>query len=287
MADWLVGAGQPLAARVIANRLWHYHFGHGLVATTSDFGLRGRKPSNPELLEYLAGDLVSQGWSLKSLHKAILLSRTYQLSSEANERNVAIDPANESFWRFDRNRLDAEAIRDAILAISGGLDRSMGGPHPFPPKSGWGFTQHAPFKAVYDSRQRSVYLMTQRIQRHPFLALFDGADPNTSTSERSSTITPTQALFMMNDPFIHEQSALLARSSTSERSDDAGRLQLLYELAYARQPRADEVQAGADFLGRYTAGMQAAGVPADRQTAEAWAALARVVLTSNEFVYLD
>ena len=231
------------------------------MATTSDFGLRGRRPTHPALLDYLAGRLMAEGWSLKSLHKEIMLSRAYQMSSAPSERGSEIDPGNESIWRFDRGRLDAESIRDAILAISGGLDTTVGGPHPFPPASSWGFTQHAPFKAVYDSRQRSVYLMTQRIQRHPFLALFDGADPNVSTSERSSTTTPTQALFMMNDPFVHEQSTLIARRLLSERGDDAARLQLLYELAYARPPREQEAQAGVEFLARYASGLQTAGVP--------------------------
>jgi hypothetical protein len=129
--------------------------------------------------------------------------------------------------------------------------------------------------------------MTQRIQRHPFLALFDGADPNASTSERSSTTTPTQALFMMNDPLVHEQSLLVARRLVAERPDDAARLQLLYELAYARGASEGELAAGIEFLTQYAAGLQAAGVPADQQPAAAWAALARVVLTSNEFLYLD
>ena len=287
LADWLTAPGNPLTPRVIANRLWHYHFGQGLVATTSDFGLRGRRPTHPELLDYLAGRLMAEGWSLKSLHKEIMLSRAYQMSSAPSDRGSEIDPGNESIWRFDSGRLDAESIRDAILAISGGLDTTVGGPHPFPPANTWGFTQHAPFKAVYDSRQRSVYLMTQRIQRHPFLALFDGADPNVSTSERSSTTTPTQALFMMNDPFVHEQSMLIAKRLLGERGDDAGRLQLLYELAYARAPREPESQAGVEFLARYASGLQTAGVPGDQQTALAWAALARVIVTSNEFLYLD
>ncbi|HWC90784.1 MAG TPA: DUF1553 domain-containing protein, partial [Pirellulales bacterium] len=287
LADWLTAPSNPLTARVIVNRLWHYHFGHGLVATTSDFGLRGRKPSNADLLDYLAGKLMAEGWSLKALHKEIVLSRAYQMSSAANPRGGEIDPANDLVWRFDRQRLDAESIRDAMLAISGALDRSVGGAHPFPAPGSVGFTQHTPFKAVYDSRLRSVYLMTQRLQRHPFLALFDGADPNTSTPERTSTITPTQALFMMNDSFVHEQSDLTAARLLAATPDDSRRLELLYQLAFARAPDAREAQQAAEFVARYAAGLQTAGVPADQQQRGSWAALCRVIVTSNEFFYLD
>jgi len=134
------------------------------------------------------------------MHKMILLSRTYQLSSDEDAGDRALDPNNESLWRFDRRRLDAEAIRDSLLAVSGTLDRTMAGPHPFPPVNTWGFTQHAPFQAVYETKHRSVYLMTQRQCRQPYLALFDGADANASTAERSTTTVPTQALFFLNDP---------------------------------------------------------------------------------------
>ena len=232
LAEWLTRRSNPLTARVIVNRVWQYHFGRGLVPSPSDFGLRGRAPSHSELLDYLADTLVNQGWSLKRLHKQILLSRVYQLSSGDDNPAAQTDPANESWWKFDRRRLEAEAIRDAVLVTSGQLDRSPGGPHPFPPRTSWGFTQHAPFKAVYETNRRSVYLMTQRIQRHPFFAIFDGADPNTSTAERTLTTTPSQALFLMNDPFIHQQSEALARRLLATAEDDAQRIQLAFALVF-------------------------------------------------------
>src|SRR5258706_594008 len=139
----------------------------------------------------------------------MMLSAVYQLGSEDVGR--AADPANLLLAHYPRKRLDAESLRDSLLALGGNLDRSTGGQHPFPPLATWGFTQHNPFTAVYDSPRRSIYLMTQRLKRHPYLALFDGADTNASTPRRQDTTVPTQSLFLMNDPFVHEQAAGLAR----------------------------------------------------------------------------
>ena len=206
LANWLASSTNPLTARVMANRIWQWHFGRGLVATPSDFGLRGAPPTNRELLDWLAGRLIASGWSIKSLHRDIMLSETYQLASQDSSAefaaNAARDPDNLHHWRFNRLRLDAESLRDALLTASGQLDLARPGPHPFPPVSEWRWTQHAPFKAVYDSPHRSVYLMTQRFARHPYLALFDGPDPNTSTGLRTSSIVPTQALYLLNNPFV-------------------------------------------------------------------------------------
>ncbi len=287
LAEWLVRGSNPLTPRVIVNRVWHYHFGKGLVQSTNDFGLRGRKPSHPALLEYLAGKFVAEGWSLKRLHREIVLSRAYQMSSADEPHGLEIDPDNESLWRFDRQRLDAESIRDSILLVSGDLDTSRGGVHPFPPVDSWNFTQHQPFKAVYDHRQRSIYLMVQRSQRHPFLALFDGADPSASTSERSSTTTPSQALFLMNNPFIHNQSDALAAQILASSADDRARLEWLFQRAYARSPREDEFGAARDFISTYIDRLRASGAPVEGQSRAAWAAMARVVLSSSEFLYLD
>jgi hypothetical protein len=286
LAEWLVRASNPLTPRVIVNRLWHYHFGKGLVETTNDFGLRGRRPSHPELLEYLAGKFVAEGWSLKRLHREMVLSRAYQMSSADEPHGLEIDPANQYLWRFDRQRLDAESIRDSILLVSGELETG-GGPHPFPPVDSWNFTQHQPFSAVYDHRQRSIYLMVQRSQRHPFLALFDGADPSASTSERSSTTTPSQALFLMNDPFIHRQSDAVAGKLLGAGADDRARVEWLYQWAYSRPPREEELGAARDFVDAYVNQLRATNVPAEGQLRTAWAALARVVLSSSEFLYLD
>src|SRR5262249_49417768 len=156
----------------------------------------------------------------KAMHRLIMLSRTYQLSSRHDEVNARIDVANDYYWHFSRRRLDAESIRDTLLAVSGALDRSPGGPHPFPDQTTWNFTQHNPFKAVYETNRRSVYLMTQRIVRHPFLGLFDGPDPNSSTGRRITSTTPLQALFLMNDPFVHSSARKFAARLRSEPGAD-------------------------------------------------------------------
>jgi hypothetical protein len=287
LAEWLTRRTNPLTARVIANRVWRYHLGHGLVLSSSDFGLRGRPPAHPELLDYLADSLMTHGWSLKTLHKQIMLSRVYQMSSDDDNRAAAVDPANETWWKFERRRLDAEAIRDAVLAVSGQLDRTPGGAHPFPPATSWNFTQHAPFKANYETDRRSVYLMTQRIQRHPFLALFDGADPNASTAERTLTTTPSQALFLMNDPFIHAKSEALARRLLAAAPNDFERIQSTAPLLFGRPSEAAQTAAAIEFLGNYRRQSVASGIPAEQAALAAWSAYARVLLSSSEFLYID
>ena len=161
-------------ARVLANRIWQHHFHSGIVTTPSNFGRLGARPSHPSLLDHLASELVAHGWSIKAMHRLIMRSRAYRRASTPHEQLEANDPDNALFGRFDRRRLTAEELRDALLAVSGRLDEHPGGPHPFPPQNKWGYTQHTPFQAVYDTNKRSVYLMTQRIRKHPFLALFDG-----------------------------------------------------------------------------------------------------------------
>ncbi len=175
LADWLTRPANPLTPRVMVNRIWQHHFGVGLVATENDFGLRGKRPSHPELLDYLAMRFQQSGWSIKAMQRLIMLSATYR---QASGRDGPADPENRLLSHFPRRRLDAESIRDAMLMLGGNLDRSPGGPHPFPPVAQWSFTQHNPFSAVYDTPKRSVYLMTARLKRHPYLALFDGPDTN-------------------------------------------------------------------------------------------------------------
>src|SRR5262249_23697252 len=223
LADWLTRPENPLTARVMVNRIWQHHFGVGLVATANDFGARGQRPSHPELLDSLAAEFVRSGWSIKTLHRLILTSAVYQQASANPQAGNApsVDADNRLLWRYPRRRLDAESIRDALLAIGGKLDRSPGGPHPFPPSRQWGYTQPAPSAAVYDTNRRSVYLMTQRLKRHPFLALFDGADTNASTPLRSPTTVPTQALYFMNDPFVHEQANAFAARLIGNAADDS------------------------------------------------------------------
>jgi hypothetical protein len=225
------------------------------------------------------------------------------------------DPDNRLLAHFPRRRLDAESIRDTLLVLSGSLDVSPGGAHPFPEQPKWDFTQHKPFKAVYETNRRSVYLMTQRIQRHPYLALFDGPDTNASTATRITSTTPLQALFLMNDPFVHEQAKKFAaklladaneRLIANERRgsspppdaanpaginpaarkvEDEARIERLYLLTFARPPEAQEKALALDYLAKVRA--KFADVPPEQQAQRAWESLVRAVWMSNEFVYVN
>jgi hypothetical protein len=287
LARWLTRPENPLTARVMVNRVWQHHFGVGLVATPNDFGTRGRQPTHPELLDYLAARFRDEDWSVKALHRLILLSRVYQESSAASSQAAALDPENQLLSHARRRRLDAESLRDSLLALGGKLDRSPGGPHPFPPPETWSFSQHSPFAAVYASNRRSVYLMTQRLRRHPFLALFDGADTNATTPQRTLTTVPTQALFLMNDPFVHEQSDGFASRLLSKVADETGRVALAYRLALGRPPTTEEAGEAAEFLSRYRKQLIDTHAATDSVEPQCWGALARTLFARNEFLFVD
>jgi hypothetical protein len=292
LAESIVDPKNPLTARVMVNRIWQHHFGRGIVATPSDFGTRGRPPSHPALLDHLAVQFVRDGWSIKRMHRRIMLSATYRQSSAAATRDsdTDADAADASFSPYPVRRLDAEAIRDAMLFVAGTLDRTPAGPHPFPPVDKWSFSIHNPYYAAYESNRRSVYLMVQRQKRHPYLALFDAADPNVSTDARAVTVTPAQALYLMNGAFVHEQSAALARRILAEGAgadDDEGRLRFAHNLTTARDPDADAIAAAKRFLAAYREKLaELKKSPADRELG-AWAAYARVLLTGNAFLFVD
>ena len=286
LADWIVDPRNPLAPRVMVNRIWQYHFGRGLVQTPNDFGVRGMAPTHPELLDFLAKRFVESGWSVKAMHRLICLSRTYRLSSSGLPGQAKIDPNNDGLWKFSRRRLEAEAVRDAMLAVSGALDRAPGGPHPFPPQSTWGYTQHRQFMDVYETDRRSVYVMTQRIKKHPFFGIFDGPDTNATTASRVSSTTPLQSLFMMNDPFVHEQARKFSARLTAARPDDAKRIELAYLLAFGRPPASGEREAGLAYLAQVRAKL-GGGIAEGPKTAQAWESYARVLLRLNEFITVD
>jgi hypothetical protein len=287
LANWLASPRNPLTARVMVNRVWQHHFGRGIVATPSNFGTRGNPPSHPELLDWLTATFIEHGWSIKSLHRLIMLSKTYQLASDADAADIALDSSNRWYWRFNRQRLDAEAIRDAMLDVSGVLDLSRPGPHPFPPIRDWHWTQHSPFKATYPSEHRSVYLMTQRQFRHPFLGLFDGPDTNTTTDVRSTSTVPLQALFLMNSDFIRDTAGAFARRLCHEAAEPSLRIARALTLAYCRPPMPDEVNRACDYVKTYARGATGAGLSRQKAESEAWLSYARTILASNEFVYVD
>ncbi len=286
-ARWLVDPRNPLTARVMVNRIWQHHFGRGLVATPSNFGLRGEAPSHPELLDWLAGHFVESGWSIKAIHRLIVQSQTYRPAATTRTSNELRDPANATYWHFDRRRLDAEAIRDAMLAVSGNLDERRPEPQPFPAIGAWGWTQHHPFKDVYSTNRRSVYLMTQRLQRHPFLALFDGPDTNATTEVRTSSIVPLQALYLLNNSFVLEQARGVAQRLLHNHADDPTRLTEAYRLILGRGPSLDELNHGIEYLRGYGERAAQHGLAQDRASAESWASLAHVLLCTNEFLFID
>jgi hypothetical protein len=297
LADWVASKDNPLTARVLVNRLWHHHFGRGIVATPNDFGRQGKPPTHPELLDYLALRFIDSGWSLKAMHRLMVTSRAYQMSSEDSSKfkvqgsksettlnfepgtlnSAAADPNNDLLSHARRRRLDAESIRDMLLVLGGNLDPTVGGAHPFPPQKDWDFTQHKPFKAVYDTNRRSVYLMTQRIQRHPLMAIFDGPDTGASTGSRVTSTTTLQALYFLNDPFLHEQSNRLAARIISSRNDDPSRIKLAYELCFSREPTTEELSLGQQYLEKSRSSSESA----------AWPSYVRALLRTNEFVYVD
>jgi len=287
LAKWITERENPLTARVMANRIWLYHFGRGIVPTPNDFGRQGRPPSHPELLDWLAVRFVDSGWSIKSMHRLIMLSRAYRMDSVPSAQARESDPSNTFLSHFPRLRMDAESIRDTLLMLGANLDSTRGPAHPFPPPSQWKFTQHNPFKAVYETNHRSVYLMTQRIQRHPFLAVFDGADPAVSTPLRSVSTTPLQALYFLNDPFVHKQAAGFAERVIAHSPDRDDRVRHAYRLALGRFPTSVELESSARLLDAIGTAIAASDVNALDSESQSWQSLLRSMFRLNEFVYLD
>jgi hypothetical protein len=266
-------ATSPLAARVIVNRVWQWHFGRGLVRTPNEFGSRGELPTHPELLEYLTEQFIAHGYSIKHLHRLIMQSEAYRRASGVAGE---VDPENRWLGCFSRRRLTAEEMRDSLLLVGGNLDLSFAKQHPFPSEGSWTFTQHDPFSAVYQTDHRTAFMMVQRQRRHPFLATFDGADPNGTTPIRESTTVPTQALYFMNDPFFHAQAGRLAARMLSEENVLEKRIDLLWRVLFQRKATPNEELRVAEFLERYPGG------ESDR-----WSACVRALLASNEFMVVD
>jgi len=251
LARWLSSPENRLTPRVAINYIWQFHFGKGIVTTPDDFGIEGEPPTHPGLLDWLARQLVDHQWSVKHVHRLILSSKTWRLAAMNRDDSFATDPANRWYWRRDRRRRDAESIRDGMLQVAGTLERSRPGVHPFPPEANWQFSQHGPFKGVYESKHRSVYLMTQRLQRHPFLTLFDGPDTSRSTVKRKSTAKALQGLYLRNSSFVQEQSQVLARRLISGEPDRRKRVQRAIRRAWLREPHDGEVDACLAYVDDY------------------------------------
>jgi hypothetical protein len=230
LADAIVK--EPIALRVLVNRVWKGHFGTGIVDTPSNLGVNGERPTNPELLEYLSQWFVDHGLSIKQLHREIMLSAVYQLSSEHSQKNFDKDSGNRLYWRANRHRLTAEQVRDSLLAISGAIDRKMGGPS-------------EPLTPAYN--RRTIYGRVSRYRLDEYLQLFDFPSPNLSSERRFTTNVPLQRLFFMNSDFMQQQGELLARRLESE-GDPAAKLRKAYHLIFGRDPSEVEVRAGLDYV---------------------------------------
>ena len=281
LADWLTRADHPLTARVMVNRIWKWHFGEGIVRTTDNFGTLGDRPDHPELLDWLALRFVESGWSVKSMHRTMMLSEAYRRSAVRSPASSQIDPENRLLSHANRRRMEAEVLRDSLLAVSDRIDTTMGGktlPHKnFTNLNAMAYSRDP---ALYDSQRRSVYLPVLRSALYDVFAAFDFASPSTSNGARGSTMVAPQALFMMNSGLMEAATEQFAERIEREASgSDAEKIQAAHEIAFSRLPESKEVEAWSDFLDRYesTAG----------ERAVAWQGLCRVLLSSNEFLYIQ
>ncbi len=253
----------PLTARVLVNRVWGFHFGIGLVRTPSDFGLRSEPPSHPELLDYLSATFIEQGWSIKKLHRQIMLSASYQQQSQERAEARLVDPENLLLAKMNRRRLDFESMRDALLAVSGRLDRTLGG------------------SSVQDTltragRRRTLYGFVDRLKVPGLYRTFDYPSPDASSPQRTATTIPQQALFLLNNPFLSECArSLLQRREVAAEKDPAGKVDRLYRLLYGRSPHADELALARSFLAE------------SGNTPGAWERCAQALFLTNEFVFIN
>jgi hypothetical protein len=287
LANWLASPDNALTARVMVNRIWQHHFGRGIVRSPNNFGTQGDKPTHPELLDWLASEFVRQGWRLKPLHRLIVTSNAYRMSSRGNAAALAADPTNDLFWRFDMRRLSGEEIRDTILAVTGSLNPKMYGRSVYvdipkevlagqsAPGYGWGKSPPE------EQNRRSIYIHVKRSLLTPILESFDLAETDRTTPMRFTTTQPTQALGMLNGDFLNQQAALLARRLKAEAGDDATKqVRLALRLVTQRQPGDLEIKRSIGLMN--TLQRQ------DKASAEqALKYFCLMALNLNEFVYLD
>ncbi|HEY2837527.1 MAG TPA: DUF1553 domain-containing protein, partial [Pirellulales bacterium] len=276
LARWISSPQNPLFARVIVNRLWHYHFGAGLVDTPNDFGFNGGRPTHPELLDWLATTLVARGYSLKQLHREIVLSATYRQSSAKNEAAVKLDAGNRWLWRKTPQRLEAEAVRDATLVVAGELNRARGGPgfldtHEILRSGSYSYEPADRVGPEY--QRRSVYRAWIRGGRNGLLDVFDCPDPSTTSPKRAVTTTPLQALALLNNSFVLRMAERYAQRVEREAGSGADASAIVtraYQLAFQRDPTPNELAIGRRMVAEHGA-----------------AVLTRAILNSNEFLYVD
>jgi hypothetical protein len=273
LARAIASRDNPLTARVFVNRVWMHHFGEPLVQSPSDFGMRAAPPTHPELLDYLASTFMADNWSIKSLHRRIVLSAAYQQSSDDRPECRRVDQENRLLWRFNRQRLDMEAMRDSMLAVSGRLDSTLFG---------------RPADIVGDPHcgRRTIYGLVDRQHLPGFHRAFDFANPDQSAERRPQTTVPQQALFAMNSPFMLEQArSLAARPQVAGKLSPADRVESLYQIVFARRPDEAETELALRFVD--AAAAEASRSEAARVKLDPWAQYAQVLLASNEFLFVD
>ena len=281
LARWLTSPDNPLTPRVMVNRIWRWHFGTGLVASTDNFGVLGERPSHPELLDWLAAEFVESGWSIQHIQQLILRSAVYQQGSSSGDSTAsAADPENRLLWHFPARRLEAEAIRDAILTVSGQLDRSMGGSMMAVGNREWVFNHLSVDPTKYDTSRRSVYLPVIRNNLYDVFQLFDYSEASAVSGDRNSSTVAPQALFMLNSDLVLDAAGQLAKQAVADSNlSDAERLARLYQRVLGRQPREHEQRKMLAFVGG------SSSTDEDGQLS-GWTSLCHVLLASNEFLYV-
>lgn len=284
LANWMASPRNPLTARVIVNRVWRWHFGTGIAPSIDNFGLLGESPTNQPLLDWLAADFMNSGWSIKNLHRKVVTSQTYCQSSAQNAVSALKDSGGRLFSRWVPRRLEAESIRDSLLAVSGKLDRTMGGSLLTVKNRDYFFDHTSKDLTTYDSNRRSIYLPVVRNNLYEITQLFDGTDATVSNGNRFQTTVATQALFFLNSPLMLETAdALAMRVSAAQKNIDQ-QIMDIYEAALGRPATQDETAYGKRFMSKATR----AAAPEDARSKQqiALAALAQIILSSNEFVTL-
>jgi hypothetical protein len=281
LAQWLVRPDHPLTARVMVNRIWQWHFGEGIVRTPDNFGKMGERPTHPELLDYLAGRFVEGGWSIKAMHRMIMLSSAYQMGSRIDDATVEADPENRLFSRFNRRRLDVEEIHDGMLAIDGSIDLTMGGTL----QKGFGTDKENSADRLSLNpeklRRRTVYLPLRRANLPTLLNLFDFGDATTVTGKRALTNVAPQALFMMNSDFVSDRALNLAQSLSKQEAESGRRMERAYWTILDRQPSAAEVDSGLTYIESFRKKFERVS------ELDAWQSFCRILLASDDFIYVD
>ncbi len=287
LAEWLTHPGHPLTSRVMANRIWRWHFGRGIVASTDNFGRLGEPPSNQPLLDWLARRFVEQGWSMKQMHRTIMLSNTYQMSTAFDPRAAEADPENILLWRANRRRLEAEAIRDAVTAVSGIIDWTPGGTMLDYKDRQYVATTEKRGGVDYDLPRRAVYIPVVRSSMYEMFQAFDLPDPAVPNGDRNSTVIAPQALFMMNSTLVLKATREMASKLLADPAmDDAARVRDVYERALARSPAPLDVQRALAFVAQVEKAETRETDPEKRRLL-AWQSFCKAMISSNEFIYLN